>query len=172
MPGFNIPDGEAAFQFSPRATIETRRRHRWRFSTLSESVKDILIYALKADRPKPVIDKITIHHGQDRIYIPGKNHWEPIDVTFYEVENPDAAQKITDWLQEVVLFDMAELNGDFRAQGNLEMLDGSGDPTWTAKLFNCWPVQMTPEQLDYSSSEISTITVTISYDKAQLPISD
>jgi hypothetical protein len=168
MPGFAIGNQSADVP-QPSAVVESRRRHRWRFLTLSPPVKDILIHAFKADRPKSVIDKVIIHHMQDEIYVPGKNRWEPIDITFYEVENPDVAKKLTEWNNRVINFLNATIQTDYRTNARLQMVGGSGLETWTAQLFNCWPMKVTPETLDYSASEISTIVTTMSYDKAQLP---
>jgi hypothetical protein len=164
MPGFNI--GDTTDAGSPRATVETRRRHRWRFTTLDPILNEILIYAVRADRPRPVTEKITIHHGQDQIYIPGKNRWEPIDVAFYEIENPDAADKLLSWYKKVINLPTAEINNSFKSQGKLEMLNGQGQATWEATLYNCWPVQITWDPLDYQQSDICVITATVSYDKA------
>ena len=164
MPGFNI--GDTTDAGLPRATVETRRRHRWRFTTLDPTTKEILVYAQKADRPRPVTDKITIHHGQDQIHIPGKNRWEPIDVSFYETENPDAAEKLLNWYKKVIDLPAAQINTSFRSNGKLEMLDGQGQSTWEAHLYNCWPIQITWDPLDYTMSDICVVTVTVSYDKA------
>jgi hypothetical protein len=165
MPGFKI--GQTGGTDAPSAVIETRRRHRWRFQTISPQMKDILVLAVKADRPKPIIDKVSIHHQQDVIYIPAKSRWEPIDIVFYEAENPDVYASIFAWMKKVVDFSRGSLRPDFRSNATLTMLDGRGQETWRATLINSWPTSLTPDQLDYASADISTITVNVSYDKAQ-----
>jgi hypothetical protein len=139
---------------------------------MNSYLRDITVYALKVDRPKAVIDKILVHHGQDVIYIPGKSKWEPVEVTFYETENPDATKALYSWLWTVVNFNLSVLKKEFRSEARIDMLDGGGNSTWVATLKNAWPVQISMESLDYSSSEIAKTTMTVSYDKADMSHSE
>lgn len=52
----------------------------------------------------------------------------------------------------------------FNAQ--VDMWDGVGNVAWSYILYECWPTAVTPGDLDYSSTDISEITVTLRYNKA------
>lgn len=189
MPGFHIPQSAAscldkdAFQerstyTGPDPNMEYARRNRWMLEFLEPfgNVYDgILIYAHKCMRPTPEIDEIKIHHGQDEIYRPGKNRWNPVDFTFYEKSpgNPtfdEAAERIYKWWAEttIVLTESkhGELN-DYLKNCNLRMLDGVGNKIWEYNLYECWPMKVSPCDLDYSDSNIAEITVTLRFNKAK-----
>jgi hypothetical protein len=168
MPGFAIGDQSGTGQ-TPEATVEMRRLHRWRFTAVNGLIDRILIYAFKADRPKPTIDPITIHRQQEEIYFPGKIKWDPVNISFYESENqPDTAIQLAKWIKAVLDWKNG-LGQDRRSDAELEMLSGQDSPTYKITMKRAWPSSITPDELDYSSSEISKITVQMRYDKADLP---
>ena len=209
MPGFDIGMPSACHEgeggpyrppgggrdYSPSHVEETARRYRYEFEVLEPLDKDsggstfLLLFAYKATRPSPEIDKITIHSGQDEIYRPGKNRWQPIEVTFYERLTTDsegdsrggpgtyrdqAAELIYKWwggtkdgLPGGVINLRNSFHGyDYRKPCQLAMLDGYGGPVWSYYLANCWPVKVSPCDISYADTEIADITVTLSYDKA------
>ena len=206
MPGFDIGIQDACHEgndgkyyppsskreYSPSHTEETARRYRYEFEVLEPLDRDsggstfLLLFAYKATRPTPEIDKITIHSGQDEIYRPGKNRWQPIDITFYErvtSESEDAesgsyynqaAELIYKWwggtnsgLPGGVIHLRDSLHGyNYKKPCQLAMLDGYGGSIWTYYLANCWPVTVSPCDISYADTEIADITVTLSYDKA------
>jgi hypothetical protein len=166
--------------------IETARNHRYSLEILSPLVgfsgHSTLQYAFKITRPSPEFDVITIHNGQDEIYRPGKNRWNPVDITFYEIFVgsgagagrhstliDQAALLIYNWWG-VNMLDLTRsaLNRSKRYLKNcgIAMLDGGNNPIWRYYLLNCWPVKVTPSELSYQDSEIASITITLRYDKA------
>lgn len=188
MPGFNIPGGGGAVIGAPSSLQETARRHRWRFeiqpyrgrgiASLSSSpwnAADIVIYAHKATRPSPEIDSVTIHHSQDEIYTPGKNRWNPIEISFYEVittEGNITARYIYHWWSrdviQIVRSRIAGKDSDvpLKRECYLTQLNGVGTPVYRYTLYGCWPEKVTPEDLNYDESAICEITVRLRYDKA------
>jgi len=202
MPGFDIGvpdachegiDGEYTppknkREYSPSNTEETARRYRYEFEVLEPLDRDtrgstfLLLFAYKATRPTPEIDRITIHNGQDEIYRPGKNRWAPIEITFYErlAEESDdqyydqAAELLFKWwggtnygLPGGVIHLEQSLHGyNYKKPCQLAMLDGTGGMVWGYYLANCWPMKISPCDISYADTEIADITVTLSYDKA------
>lgn len=172
---------------NPSHTIEIARAHRWIFRTLtpldqSSGDPNILIYAFKCGRPTVEIDEIKIFRGQQEIYRPGKHRWMPIELAFYDVyEGGDSQQpesvynagvssKLYKWWSEVTL--NASTNNVNRASeiyktGALIMQDGFGKSVWSYKLFDIWPIKVTPSDLDYSSTNLAEISVTMRYNKAE-----
>ena len=196
MPGFNInteagcPNADtklrnAPVYLGPSASVEIARSHRYKLEILDPfgDAQDsgILLFLEKCDRPKPEVDEIIIHSGQDEIYRPGKNRWNPIEFTFYErltgTPSEDggtlinsAAERIYRWWAT----SMIDLNNsshrpvrEYYKRAELSMKDGYGNDVWTYYLYDCWPLKVTPSTLDYTSTELAKITVTLRYNKAQ-----
>lgn len=184
MPGFRV--GQDAGEGDPPATLESARRHRWRITVLGagptgqyDPLNEIIVYAFKGQRPSMEIDKVTIHHGQDEAYFPGKNRWAPVNFSFYEVLDEAgrnlSAIALYGWQKDVVI-DLA--NSLVRANCKKTVVyqqyltENLGDRRNTVKvsheyaLMSAWPSKITPDELDYSSSEVSVIQVTLTYDKA------
>lgn len=172
---------------NPSHVVEVARAHRWVFRTLtpldvSTGDPNILVYAFKCGRPTVEIDEIKIFRGQQEIYRPGKHRWMPIEMTFYDVyEGGDAtkpesfynagvARKIYKWWSETTL-DAYENNvgraSTVYQNGALTMLDGYGKSVWRYKLFDIWPTKISPSDLDYSSTNLAEIVVTMRYNKAE-----
>jgi len=190
MPGFLIPNtqpcnegfkGQSVYE-GPDPNMEYARRNRWILEFLEPfgDIKNgILLYAHKCTRPTPEIEEIEIHHGQDVIYRPGKNRWYPIDFTFYEKAHgtgdgppteDETARRIYDWWARSMINLTESRHGeldDYLKYGNLQMLDGSGIGIWEYQLYECWPLKVSPSDLDYADSNIAEITVTLRYNKAK-----
>lgn len=165
MPGFNIKqDGNQ----SPSNTNETLRKYRW-LITVIEPLETIRIYASKVTLPTVEFAKITMHRGQDEIYLPGKTTFGQCEFTFYGVMagNTTPIDKLYEWYQAVVDISTSVLKpiGELKKDINIELLDGSGNPTVKYQLLGCWPIKISPDGLDHNSNEIHQITVTVSLDK-------
>jgi phage tail-like protein len=170
MPGFNINgDGKG-----PSSLVEVVRTHRWRLEFLQiQGLRDIQQYALSCQRPSMEIDTIVMHNGQTRINLPGKYKWNPINVKFYEVltSGGTTALKIFEYWSEsaraVVNFNTNTINPEFRSSNtNISLEDGAGNWQHLYVLQNAWPSKVAPADLTYSSSDIATIQVTLTYDSA------
>lgn len=168
--------------------IETARVHRYKLEIfdplggLSSTQDSILLYLARCTRPTPEIDEITIHNAQDEIYRPGKNRWRPIEFTFYEVLKTGAEDRPPDvdltaesifrfWAERTVNLQTSRFgpptgSNAYCADAQLDMLNGVGDPIWTYDIYRAWPSKVSPKDLNYSNSEISEISVTLRFDKA------
>ncbi len=189
MPGFFIPDSDKAClddnafktqsaYAGPDPNMEYARRNRWLieiFEPFGTVQKGILVYARKCARPSPEIDVITVHHGQDEIYRPGKNRWGPIDFTFYEKADGnslvnESAERIYKWWAETMIILQQSRHGElanYLKSGSIKMLDGVGRGIWEYRLYECWPIKVTPSELDYGDSQIAEISVTLRFNKAK-----
>lgn len=159
-------------------TTETARSQRFHFEidVRENQIRSQMsgLYVKKISRPTLEIDRVTIHHGPDEIFRPGKVHYNPIDVTFYEhinvdeegiVRNDSSAIVINKLIKEYVLTKNGRHYFDSRFyNANIKMLLGSGKPAWNYRLFRVWPTKISSSDLDYGSSEICESTMTLSYD--------
>lgn len=170
MPGFKIGDtGGPA-----NSLVEAMRVHRWQFIfDQIEGLKDVAIYALSTQRPSPQIDQMVMHHKQNQINLPGKHKWNPINVKFYEIQDLPIGDTTTSaifnyWADDaasaVINFVSNTINPNFRTNCRIQMEDGAGDFAHEYTLYNAWPTKVEPVELNYSSSDLATVQVTLVYD--------
>jgi hypothetical protein len=165
MPGFNIMGGGPA-----NAKIESKRMHRWRFTTLGALNRRASVYLQKAQRPHAVIEEAVMHHDQEQVYFAGKHSWEMITLTFYDVTDSsvDASRDIWNWINTVINIQAASANVPtaYKRDSDLEMTNGFGSAVETWKIFNCWPKDVNWNDIDYTNTEIQTVDVSMRFDKA------
>lgn len=189
MPGFNINIKESCNDgpqipgsreyFGPSINTETARVHRFAlsiFEPFGNLSNGILIHVSKCTRPTVEIDEIVIHNGQDEIYRPGKNRWQPIEFTFYEtLQDSDvpflsmtAQLMFKLWAEKAIKLQRSAGGSptNFCSDMQLDMLNGVGETVWSYHLYRAWPIKVSPKDLSYSSSDISEISVTLRFDKA------
>lgn len=184
MPGFKIvfPDtcGSGGTPTGPTHTLETARQHRYLLDILEPfGTQDngLLLLLAKCTRPTIEFDKIMIHSSQDEIPRPGKQHWQPVEFTFYEKLDGGDGQQVDQcakliygwWAQTMLNIQASLFNpvGEYLKDAQLSMLDGDGISVWTYFIYDSWPSKVTPSDLDYSASAIAMIGVTLQYSKAE-----
>lgn len=170
MPGFKV-DGEGNnLGDAPTNVTETKRKHRWYFSTL-EPVADILLYLQSASRPNFTFEEPEMHHNEEVVRFAGKRSWEAITMTWYDAVQPkDVSSKLYDWVNGIVgSIPNADVNppDEYKKEGNLEMLDGAGGSVEKWVLKGCWPQTINWGDLDYTSTDIQTCECTMRFDRAQ-----
>ena len=127
MPGFKIGgQGEG-----PSSTTETRRKHRWVWTSLAGSSvsREILLLLKSAQRPKVILEEPVLHHNQEQVYFAGKQSWDPIELTFYDAEqSPDSSEGIWDWYNKIVEVPSANVLAPdkYKLDSSLEMKGGDG----------------------------------------------
>jgi hypothetical protein len=138
-------------------------------------MKNMLFFLKNATRPTVEIDQIVVHNGQDEIYRPGKQRWSPIDLTFYEVisaKDGDSAENWAPgrifawWARNCLIVEESRRAKNFAINAQLSLVDGAGTSVWTYFLYQAWPVKVAPSNLDYTSTDIGEITVTLRFSKA------
>lgn len=166
MPGFQIVGGETN---SPGNMIETRRKHRWLFQTLSPFNSAGLLILKEAARPHFTFEEPEMHHDQEKVYFAGKQSWEAIKLVWYDSEQPqDCSKNVYDWLQRVVTLASATVNipSAYKALANLQSTAASGSATETWALYGAWAKDVNWNALDYAATEIQTIEASMRYDRA------
>lgn len=193
MPGFVIPNPELSpagprletSRHHPGNRIELGRAHRWlvRVYGLLGAEQDLAAYAKTVGRPEFAFDKITVHQGQNEIYLPGKYRWSPIDIEFYELFSDTDQQDFTEakspgetsnvissilrkWWSEVTASYLTHRirTGAGKNRVDIYMTDGRGVPHHVYRLSGAWPMSVKGSPLDYTSSELSTVTLTLAFD--------
>lgn len=197
MPGFNIPleqydkcednNGGATQPTGPHTRVaptvnEAARAHRWRVEfKISDSgfearaSSSFSTYAKTCQRPSFEVDVITIHHQAEEIYRPGKYRWNPVDITLYELMLGErsyknkTADEVYTWWTRTIANNHRQLSVEKVNAATIKIieLDGSGEPSRTYKLYNCKLIKNSPSDLDHTSSDINTNTLTVKYDYAE-----
>lgn len=197
MPGFNIKFSQRCDESEkiPNAStnpygannlIETVRTYRYVLEVFEPfGTKDdgILLYLNKCSRPSVEIDEIVIHNGQDQIFRPGKNRWNPIELTFYDIlntpqgpygdlafdESQTASMMFELWASKTINLINSGINNpsDFCSDMQLDLLDGVGRPVWIYNIYRAWPTKITSSDLSYANNSISEISATMRFDKAE-----
>jgi len=178
MPGFNITstrikDSAPAPRGTPGNKVETIRKHRYKIEISggglqSETANFICFFAKSCTVPNITYDEIVVHHGQDKIFMPGKWNYNPVDITFYEVtdEKNSFFTSIFSRLPNYGLYsDLSEHPGSDPLTVKIKTLIGNGEVANTYKLYECYIEKYEPSGLDYSDSAISEVSISVKYNR-------
>lgn len=154
-----------------RPDMTIKRKFRWTFEIAgfcgNEKNKVPEHFVNVASRPNLSIEETEINHLNAKMFIPGKGTWETINVTYIDVAHEEM-RGLWNWLATVYDFtDPVKLKNadkrDWSATGVLNMYDGCGILLESWHLFHVWPTSVNFGDLDYSSSDVSTIELTLRY---------
>jgi len=174
MPGFNIaPYGGGYSVQGPSNVLETRRKHRWVFETIGRGTGSFsqteLLVLQSASRPSFKFEEPEMHHNQEVSRFAGKQDWEPITMTWYDVQqDPDVSRGIYMWIETVVnMFSLQVAHPRlYKKTAVLLMIDGVGQTTERWTMLGTWPSTCNWQELDYTSTDIQTLEATMRYDRA------
>lgn len=170
MPGFAIgvfgPGGSADH---PHNREDILRVHRWSIKKLGDN-GDITKFAKTFTPPVQAIEAQEIL-GASLVYKFAKRvSWEDVTVSFYD-DCQVAFDSLTEW-QDMVYdpdkgFQKHSGENGYKKQAIFELLDGLGEIKRSHKLHGAWPKRIEHSEMDYSSSELKLLTVTLAYDYAE-----
>ena len=151
--------------------VTFKRKFRWTFEIFGfcNNEKNVVPehFVQVASRPNLSIEETEINHLNAKTWIPGKAAWETITVTYLDVAN-EQMRTLWDWLATVYDFtDPINLHmgtkRDWDATGVLNMYDGCGTLLEVWQMQHLWPTSVNFGDVDYSSSDIATIELTMRY---------
>lgn len=136
----------------------------------TELTKQIVSFA----RPSLTFDPVEIPVYNSRVYIAGRPTWEAVQVVLRDDAGGNVTKLIGEQLQKQ--FDFMEQASassgiDYKFITRLEMLDGANgtiEPTVleTWELYGCFLTNVNYNDMDYSTNDAATITMSIRYDNA------
>jgi len=152
------------------ANLVYKRKFRWTFriTDLCNGGSVDEHFVKLAARPNLTIEETEINFLNAKKWIPGKGAWETITVTYYDVATNDN-KDLWNWLASVydytdnVGLKMGSRQGDYAGNAELVLYDGCGTRLEKWNLYDVWPQAMNFGELDYSTSEESTIELTLRY---------
>jgi phage tail-like protein len=122
------------------------------------------------NRPQLNFEKVTIDHINVKRQLKGKGEWQDLEITLYDPIVPSAAQAVMEWVR----LGHESITGrdgyaDFYKKDiDIFMLGPVGDKVEQWKLIGAFPTQVNFGDLDASSNEVATVTMTLTYDYAIL----
>ena len=128
-------------------------------------------YLVKAaNRPTIQFEKVTLDHINIKRQLKGKGEWQDLEITLYDPIVPSAAQAVMEWvrLSHESLTGRDGYADFYKKDINLYMLGPVGYKIeqWTLK--GAFISQANFGDLDFSSNDPATITLTLTYDYAIL----
>ena len=128
-------------------------------------------YLVKAaNRPTIQFETIALDHINVKRKLQGKGDWQDITITLYDPIVPSAAQKVMDWIRlgHESITGRRGYADFYKKDITFYLLGPVGDKIeqWTLK--GAFIQQANFGELDFSSNEVATIELTLSYDYAIL----
>jgi len=129
--------------------------------------------------PSITVEDTELNFLNSKTWIPGKAAWETITVTYLDVSGdptPQTNGSLYSWLATVYDFTspcnhMATKGQDWAGEASVVRLDGCGNvlDQWIMK--NAFPTSIKFSELDYSSSDVCEVELTLRYsDVTYIPI--
>ena len=128
-------------------------------------------YLVKAmNRPTVQFETISLDHINVKRKLQGKADWQDLTITLYDPIVPSAAQKVMDWIRlgHESITGRRGYADFYKKDITFYLLGPVGDKIeqWTLK--GAFIQQANLGELDFSSNEVATIELTLSYDYAIL----
>ena len=159
--------------------LHPKHKNRWRvtFANMGGGTdsQPVSMQAVTVSRPKLTFEKVPLHRYNSVAYVAGKHSWDPMALTLQDDVTGTAGAVIQAQLQKQQWLIGAE--GQWLAAAGegslykfvtyLDMLDGNDQviEKWTIE--GCWIENADWTDLDYSSSDPVTISLSLSYDHAR-----
>ena len=125
-------------------------------------------------RPQVQFDEITLNVYNSRVYLAGKHAWQPMTINVRDDASGEVSRAVGQQLQKQLDFAQqasARTGVDYKFQTFVEVLDGGNGvlqprvlETW--ELYGCYLQQANYQTLNYGTSDVVTIALTVRYDNA------
>ena len=121
-------------------------------------------------RPSIQFETITLDHINTKRYVKGKATWQPISITLYDPIVPSGAQSVIEWvrLHHESVTGRDGYSDFYKKDITFNVLGPVGDKVeeWTLK--GAFITEANFNELDFGSSEVADIALTLQYDYAIL----
>lgn len=164
--------------------LHPKQKYRWQvtFSGLARLVagassREITRQATNVTRPTLTFEEVPIHRYNTVAYMAGKHSWSEVSLTLEDDITGLASYAVQGQLETQKRLIGADLPGqylnsaatasDYKFGLLLEQLDGNEGVVESWKMEGCFILSADYGDLDYSSSDAATITLSIRYDHAR-----
>ena len=121
-------------------------------------------------KPKLTIGSVEVPYMNSSTFVAGRAKWDPIEVKFIDVIGPSTTQKIMEWVRlhyETTTGRMGYAVG-YKKNLVLKALDPTGIEVEKWTLIGCMITDASFGENDYSSEDISEVTITLQPDRCIL----
>lgn len=142
-----------------------KKKHRWTLELLTPQGPVPPSYVKVASRPSLEIDETEINFLNAVTWMPGKGKWQPINITYLDVVDKEM-MNLYSWISSIYDFqDDVNLKQteNWAATCILNLYDGCGKSIERWILTSCFPTSVNFGELDYESSEVATIDMTLRF---------
>lgn len=125
-------------------------------------------------RPNLTFEQITVDAYNSRAYLAGKHTWEPITINIRDDSSNNVQKAVGSQIQKQFDFfnqSSNSLGADYKFTTNIEILDG-GNASDTARvlerfeILGCYIESANYNALNYATSDVVSVSLTIRYDNA------
>lgn len=163
---------------SDGTTLMPKLQYRFRvsFENLGDGkkVKELTQNVISVSRPNMSHEEVVVDSYNSKSYLAGKHTWEPVTIVFRDDMNSNVIKALADQLNKQVDHGdqaSARAGNGYKFGVNIETLDGANGSdvgvfdTW--KLLGCFIQNVQYGELNYATSDMVQVTLTLRYDTAQ-----
>lgn len=162
--GSKVKCPECDEEFSHTPSIVFKRKFRWTLEGETNKGKFEPFFVKVQARPTPDIEETEINYLSSKTWVPGKQNWERITVTSFGMDNSnDFWKTIVDVLHNEV--EQGECPPEKYGSYTLKLYDGCGCLIESWVMSEAYISKIAFGELDFSSSEETTVEFDISYKK-------
>jgi len=141
---------------------------------VSTPTTELTKQVIDVSRPSVSFEPITVDVYNSKINLAGKHSWESVTVNLREDMNNEVQKLVGEQLQKQVDFyeqSSAASGMDYKFTMTIEILDGGNganvsNTLETFELYGCFVESANYNQLNYATSDVVTIALTIKFDNA------
>ena len=163
---------------SNQGLLMPKLQYRFRVSLenfgVSSPSTELTKQVIDVTRPSVSFDQMTVDIYNSRVYLAGKHTWEPITLNLREDVSNNVQKLVGEQLQKQFDFfeqSSAASGADYKFVTRIEILDGGNGANTasvleTFELYGCYLESTNYNTLNYATSEVVTVALTIRYDNA------
>ena len=163
---------------SNQGLLMPKLQYRFRVSLenfgVSSPSTDLTKQVMDVTRPNVTFEDMTVDIYNSKVFLAGKHTWDPITLNLREDVSNNVQKLVGEQLQKQFDFfeqSSAASGADYKFVTRIEILDGGNGANTagvleTFELYGCYLSSANYNSLNYATSEVATVTLTIRYDNA------
>tara|TARA_R110000868_G_scaffold338423_2_gene599170 strand:+ start:4639 stop:5268 length:630 start_codon:yes stop_codon:yes gene_type:complete len=163
---------------SNQGLLMPKLQYRFRVSLenfgVSSPSTELTKQVMDVTRPSVSFDQMTVDIYNSKVFLAGKHTWEPITLNLREDVSNNVQKLVGEQLQKQFDFfeqSSAASGADYKFVTRIEILDGGNGANTasvleTFELYGCYLESTNYNSLNYATSEVVTVALTIRYDNA------
>ena len=163
---------------SNQGLLMPKLQYRFRVSLenfgVSSPSTELTKQVMDVTRPSVSFDQMTVDIYNSKVFLAGKHTWEPITLNLREDVSNNVQKLVGEQLQKQFDFfeqSSAASGADYKFVTRIEILDGGNGANTasvleTFELYGCYLESTNYNSLNYATSDVVTVALTIRYDNA------